>query len=1769
MPRHARTTGRAAARRRPVRVGVGATLVAALAAGGLLTGTATAAPVPDGVPGGFQLVEEDLRFILRQIKIAEASPTGRPVVGPGDGQVTSRLSGEGLRTVTGIHNNLYDGQETFGAADTVFPRRLPTAFRAGEPVCAGPPTGAPTSYSQTSGLVCDSGPRTVSNLVVDQTTKNPAAVAAATKQGTEGDLIDVDGDPGTPADGLFIPNTATDAGLSARYNQWFTLFGQFFDHGLDLVGKGGSGTVIVPLQPDDPLYQHPDGPDGIPGNADDVHTNFMVLSRATNLPGPDGVLGTADDVHEHVNRTTPFVDQNQTYTSHPSHQAFLREYVSAGGATVATGHLLDGTDGGLATWADVKAQAQSLLGVTLADTDVFDVPLLKTDLYGRFTPGPDGRAQLMGGGTGHAFLDDIAHHAVPDTHDTDNNPATPGVQKVPDANTTLGDDGDPATYDDETLDRHFVTGDGRGNENIGLTAVHHVFHSEHNRVVEDVKALVDTIDDAAFRDEWKLAAGASGWNGERLFQAGRLVTEMQYQHLVFEEFARKISPGIDVLPLNESGYNPVLDASIWAEFAHVVYRFGHSMLTEDVPRTYADGSSGDMTLFDAFLDPVAFTNDGTLTPEQAAGSVVRGNIYEVGNEIDEFVTDALRNRLVGLPLDLATLNLARARETGVPGLNAARHQLFTETQDDNLAPYSSWEDFGNALRHPESLVNFVAAYGTHPVLEGADTVDAKRAAARLLVEGGAGAPADRAAFLAGSGAWADPTTTGLDEVEFWIGGLAEKPGLFGSMLGSTFNAVFELQLENLQFGDRFYYLSRLNGTNLLAQLENNSFGALIARNTDAKNLPFDVFAVPDCTIDLSGVGAGDPLPSVAHCGPGASLTREANGNIRFVGPQHVHVIGTGGDDRIETGEGDDTLHGTAGSDRLQGGDGVDALLGGDGPDYLTDSFGDDVVKGGAGNDRINPGPGLDLVFGGSGNDFIVHGTDGDESFAGLHDDFVRGGPGNDVIAGNYGDDWLEGGTGFDLIQGDNANNLQNDPAGGDDVLSDTAGNDDYDAEGGDDIMIATPGANRNNGMLGFDWVTNARQNLAADDDMTLVDGLPLPNKPFADRFDLVEGLSGWDRNDILRGDNRDADTENETALTGHELTDTSKIAGLPALLDGATSFTGGNILLGGAGSDIVEGRGGDDVLDGDAWLDVRLEANGQRYTSLGQVQSAVFAGTLDPGTLRIVREVVVPTGQEAAIDTAVFSGPRSEYDFPDGLDRTRMRVVHTGGLQTDGTDTLLRVERLQFADQTVELLAADTNRPPTGAVTVSDTTPTENQTLSVTETVADPDGIGPAGKVLHWEFESAPGTWTEFAQGTSSGPLGDAVAGKRIRVQVTYTDVLGKLEALASDPTSAVTNVNDAPTGSPVVSPTAVMETEPLTVDTSAVADADGLGALTVRWQSSGLGGGGAWATIGGATGTTYTPGAAQVNRRIRALVSWTDGFGTAEQVASVATTVVGDLFIGNGSANAWTGTAGRDRAEGRAGADTLDGLGGADTLVGEGGNDTLLGGGGDDTFLVSGTGHGFDAVNGGAGVDRIVAGSAGTRIGLLSLTGVEEIGSGGYVGVTVSGNGGNETLDLSGVALPGITEILGGNGNDTVTGNADANTVRGGAGDDTLNGGLGDDLLYGDAGVDTLRGGGGNDLLDGGGGLDLYRFGETGGFGDDTVVGFDANPSGGQELLNVSGYGITAANFASRVTVTYTAATGTVVTVRNAGGTVLGTITLPGVGATPATSVTSADFAL
>ena len=117
-------------------------------------------------------------------------------------------------------------------------------------------------------------------------------------------------------------------------------------------------------------------------------------------------------------------------------------------------------------------------------------------------------------------------------------------------------------------------------------------------------------------------------------------------------------------------------------------------------------------------------------------------------------------------------------------------------------------------------------------------------------------PADSADFMFGTGAWvnaAGKTTTGVDDIDLWVGGLAERTNLFGGLLGSTFNYVFENQLTNLQNGDRLYYLARTPGMNLRAQLEGNSFAELVMRNTPAHTLKADPFATADCKFEIGNL----------------------------------------------------------------------------------------------------------------------------------------------------------------------------------------------------------------------------------------------------------------------------------------------------------------------------------------------------------------------------------------------------------------------------------------------------------------------------------------------------------------------------------------------------------------------------------------------------------------------------------------------------------------------------------------------------------------------------------------------------------------------------------------------------------------------------------------------------------------------------------------------------------------------------------------------------
>ena len=178
------------------------------------------------------------------------------------------------------------------------------------------------------------------------------------------------------------------------------------------------------------------------------------------------------------------------------------------------------------------------------------------------------------------------------------------------------------------------------------------------------------------------------------------------------------------------------------------------------------------------------------------------------------------------------------------------------------------------------------------------------------------------------------------------------------------------------------------------------------------------------------------------------------------------------------------------------------------------------------------------------------------------------------------------------------------------------------------------------------------------------------------------------------------------------------------------------------------------------------------------------------------------------------------------------------------------------------------------------------------------------------------------------------------------------------------------------------------------------------------------------------------------------------------------------------------------------------DILDGGLGADTLVGGLGNDTYVVDNTADVADEDDD-EGTDQVNASvnyTLGANVENLTLTGAAAInGTGNALANVITGNG-------------AANQLFGGGGNDNINGGAGADLIDGGTGNDTLSGGAGGD-------ADIIIGGAGNDTIDVGSGNDTVRY-TASGFGDDIINNFDASPAGGgQDFIDLSGFGLTAAN--------------------------------------------------
>lgn len=208
------------------------------------------------------------------------------------------------------------------------------------------------------------------------------------------------------------------------------------------------------------------------------------------------------------------------------------------------------------------------------------------------------------------------------------------------------------------------------------------------------------------------------------------------------------------------------------------------------------------------------------------------------------------------------------------------------------------------------------------------------------------------------------------------------------------------------------------------------------------------------------------------------------------------------------------------------------------------------------------------------------------------------------------------------------------------------------------------------------------------------------------------------------------------------------------------------------------------------------------------------------------------------------------------------------------------------------------------------------------------------------------------------------------------------------------------------------------------------------------FGGGGA-NILNGDAGNDYIHGGAGIDQINGGADSDTASYESSP--AGVTVVLVAGAGTGLGGHALGDILTGIENLVGSAHNDTLTGDATANILVGLAGNDTLNGGAGDDTLV---GGAGADVLNGGNGTDTI-----------------DYSASSGFVNVGLFPGGTLRNGDADFDTATSIENVIGSNGNDTITGNDVANRLEGRGGNDSLTGGAGTDVIVGGAGNDTMSG--------------------------------------------------------------------------------------------------------
>ncbi|SPJ28938.1 fasciclin domain-containing protein [Falsiruegeria mediterranea] len=282
-------------------------------------------------------------------------------------------------------------------------------------------------------------------------------------------------------------------------------------------------------------------------------------------------------------------------------------------------------------------------------------------------------------------------------------------------------------------------------------------------------------------------------------------------------------------------------------------------------------------------------------------------------------------------------------------------------------------------------------------------------------------------------------------------------------------------------------------------------------------------------------------------------------------------------------------------------------------------------------------------------DFII----GDDT-----DQVLATGADNDLIDGRGGRDEIDAGAGNDIVLGGDGN----------DIIRGGTGDDTLKGEGGNDWFVSVGGNNIIAGGDGFDFITYADVSVGVQ--VNTASG-QANNGNGIDTFNDVEGITGSSQGDTFTtGDGANY----IRGLGGRDVFDFSE--------------GGSHVAVGGAGADLVTYLNADEGVEASLLRGRGYE--GDRYSNVEYLQGSDFDDQLsgDRHNNYLLGEngddvLVGAAGNDLisgglGTDTAVYFGNRSDYSIT--LTGNQARVEFIGATGGDGTDLLVNVEVLSFAD---------------------------------------------------------------------------------------------------------------------------------------------------------------------------------------------------------------------------------------------------------------------------------------------------------------------------------------------------------------------------------------------------------------------------------------------------------------------------------------------------------